>query len=90
MKHTLTDPTADEMREYLRDQFAGLLDDDEGERFVIEGAIYWFASHYHGGQASNLYSALSTSEFRPGPLCNGPESETAEADLYDALVSKFA
>lgn len=60
----------------------------ECDAFDVEGAMYWFACHWHGGQWSNLYSALSTSEFRPGPLCNGPESEL-EQDLYDLLERTF-
>ena len=61
----------------------------EADDFDIEGAIYWFANDYHGGQWSNLYSALSTSEFRPGPLANGPEPESMEADLYAELVATY-
>ncbi len=63
-----SDPTAEEMREYLVSQYGDYKDNDVD----IEGAIYWFASLYHGGQWSNLYSALSTSEYGPGPMEKAP------------------
>ncbi len=75
------DPTADEMRAFLTMQQCG--DYDE---FATEEAIYWFANDYHGGQASNLYSALSTGGFRPGPCANGPEDDY----LYEALEYEYA
>jgi len=60
------DPTHDEMTEFLTSQGC----DDTFDR---EEAIYWFAYSWHGGQWSNLYSALSMSKYSPGPCCNGPE-----------------
>jgi hypothetical protein len=62
---------------------------DETEEFDREEAIYWYAANYHGGQWSNLYSVLSTSEYRPGPLTNGPEPESMSADLYEHLEGYF-
>lgn len=47
-----------------------------GCRFDIEEAAYWLAVHYHSGGGSNLYVALSVSEFRPG---------CGEGDLPDDL-----
>jgi hypothetical protein len=51
-------------------------------RFDVEEAAYYLAAHWHGGQSSNLYSALSTSPFRPGPcdaeLPDDPEDEDCE------------
>lgn len=80
------DPTLEEMRAFIDAQpFA-----EERSEFDREAAIYWFAYGYHGGQTSNLYAALSQSDFEPGPLCNGPKPETIEADLYAALVQEFA
>lgn len=64
------DPTASEMREFLHGQF------DDLNIFDREEAIYWFAYAWHGGQGSNLYSALSTSDYSPGPICCGPEDAT--------------
>lgn len=80
------DPTKEEMVNFLRSKSGG--EDDE---FDIEAAIYWFASDFHGGQTSNLYSALSTSEFSPGPMSNDVthEGETASM-LYDELVAEYA
>ncbi len=80
----IQDPTKDEMTAFLQSQFGPDL-----EPFDLEGAIYWFANDYHGGQWSNLYSALSTSPFNPGPICRGPEKDTMEEMCYDALESKF-
>lgn len=61
---------------------------DRDDKFSIEGAIYWFASRWHGGQFSNLYSALSISPFRPGRSSNGPE-DGLEQMIYDFLVDHF-
>ncbi len=81
----IQDPTKQEMVSFLQSQFgSGLCD------FDLEGAIYWFANHYHGGQWSNLYSALSTSPFNPGPICRGPEKGTMEEMCYEALECEFA
>ncbi len=79
-----SDPTADEMRECLKEQ--GFTED-----WDVEPAIYWFANDYHGGQSSNLYSALSTSDYQPGRLMGdvGCEGEGAEA-AYERLVDQYA
>jgi hypothetical protein len=77
----MADPTRDVMLDVLRD----FGDVDE---FDVEEAIYWFASDYHGGQWTNLYSALSTSPYNPGPLRRGPEDTALE--LYLALEQRFA
>jgi len=59
--------------------------------FDIEAAIYWLASDYHGGQDSELYSILSTSEFKPGPTHSSVEDEGEIAkEIYDLLVQEFA
>ena len=71
----MQDPTREEIVEFLRKDLASMA--IEWEEFAIEEAIYWFAYRYHSGQDSNLYSILSTSEFIPGVLSNGP-SENAE------------
>lgn len=90
------DPTLEEMREHLKEQ--GLYNPDstdleEGEEALdgnCEAAIYYFASDYHGGQDSNLYSALSTSPYSPGP-CSSLDSEGELARMaYDELVDEFA
>jgi hypothetical protein len=79
------DPDRQEMVNYLRE---AALDADE---FDIEAAIYWYASDHHGGQASNLYSASSTSQFRPGPTHNKVQDEGGDAaDLYLLLVHEYS
>ena len=80
------DPTKEEMQEFLKSKYHS--EDD----FDVESAIYWFANDYHGGQSSNLYSALSTSEFRPGPMHRGIEDEESEMAtmMYKDLEDKYA
>ncbi len=85
----MQDPTLKEMRRHLGEAFAGLVDFDEAE-VDREAAIYWFAADYHGGQSSRLYEALCASQYRPGPMCNGPEKDSAEAMMYSELESEFA
>ncbi len=77
----MRDPTRQEMLDHL----AALPFAAERDEFDREEAIYWFSADYHGGQWSNLYSALSTSPYSPGPLRNGPE----ETDLYQELEAAF-
>jgi len=62
----------------------------EPHRMDIEAAIYWFANDYHSGQSSELYSILSTSNFKPGPTHRSvkDEGEIAE-DMYNELKKKF-
>lgn len=81
----MTDPTIDEMREYL----LGLYGVDADEEAEI--AIYWYAVGHHSGQASNLYSAACCSRFRPGPIAT-LESEgemSLVRMMYDDLVAQF-
>ncbi len=84
----MCDPTRESMERVLLElaQAFGLEDCE----FDVQEAIHWFASHYHAGQWSNLYSALSTSQFHPGPLANGPEPETTAELLYAELEERFA
>jgi hypothetical protein len=62
----------------------------EADEFDMEEAIYWFSNDYHGGQSSNLYSALSTSEYRPGRMSNGPEEGSMGEMIYGDLVDTFS
>ena len=68
----MKDPTRDELVEFFRDCYpritCGEPWDSDGASYDIEEAVYYVASHYHDGQGSNLYSALSMSPFTPGPL----------------------
>lgn len=59
----MRDPDHDEMSAFLKSQWDGDECADDAEV-----AIYWFANDWHGGQSTNLYSALSTSVFDPGPI----------------------
>jgi hypothetical protein len=76
------DPTANEMRTYLRQL------DSDADKFDVEGAIYWFSSDWHGGQASNLYSALSTSEYRPGACARWADTP-AMIEMVEALEAEY-
>jgi hypothetical protein len=80
----MQDPTHQEMFDFLAQQCAG----EEDIRFDIEEAIYWFASDYHGGQGSELYSVLSTSEFRPGMNARRPYPFAKH--LFNMLVAEYA
>jgi hypothetical protein len=79
------DPSRDEMIEHIQKVYGR-----EADEFDIEEAIYWFASDYHGGQGSNLYSALSTSEYRPGRMSSGPEEGSMGEMIYSDLVDTFS
>lgn len=83
------DPTKEEMVNYLGQQFQGM--GDESNEFDIEAAIYWFANGYHGGQNSNLYSVLSTSQYKPSPISSSIEDEESEiaSEMYNALVGQY-
>lgn len=72
------DPTLEELRTFID----ALPFAEERTEFDREEAIYWFAYSWHAGQESNLYSALSQSEFIPGPCTTGPE-ETARMIIED-------
>lgn len=81
----MQDLTRDDiMLALLRDPWA-----DEFDDFDFEEAIYWFANDWHGGQGSNLYSALSTSEFHPSPIASGVDPASPAGLLYDELVLEY-
>ena len=88
MATTIQDPTRAELIAFIEGVYPSVTCEGEphteaqhdecierccGCRFDIEEAAYWLAAHYHGGQASNLYAALSASEFRPGCASDLPE-----------------
>ena len=82
------DPSADEMRKFLKKEFSQQL--DETDDIDVESAIYWFANDYHGGQSSDLYSALSTSKFKPGPTHRSVKDEGEVASMmYDSLKREY-
>jgi hypothetical protein len=86
----MKDPTREDMLAFLQTEkliLTGSYIASEDD-FDIEEAIYWFSADYHGGQWSNLYSALSTSEFRPGMNARRPYAFAK--DLYNMLVDEYA
>jgi hypothetical protein len=85
---TTQDPTKEEMLKALETQFGGF----EGyDRFSAEAAMYWYAHDYHNGQWSNLYSVLSTSDYKPSPRISSVMDEDDEIAMamYDTLVETF-
>jgi len=95
----MNDPTRSELLTFLADAYPHITcgetvhpdidscPDGCGCRFDIEEAAYYIAAHCHGGQWSNLYSLLSTSEFRPGPFTSDLpdyEERSTASDLYRA------
>lgn len=80
-----------EMKNYLKTKNKGLMDVNSHDfDFSMEAAIYWFAYGYHSGQWSDLYSILSTSEYKPSILARNIQDEDEEVqNLYQDLVEKF-
>src|ERR1035437_2053738 len=85
LMENISDPTKEEMLQFLQQQF-GREEVFEGD---AEAAMYWFANFNHGGQFSNLYSVLSSSEYTPGRIANGPEKNSSEEMMYQSLESRF-
>lgn len=82
------DPTKEDMINVLSSEVGNF----EGmDKFSAEEAIYWYAYNNHGGQWSNLYSVLSTSEYKPSPLMRNIEDSDDEMSIgmYNTLVSNF-
>jgi hypothetical protein len=88
MGSAMKDPTREELEAFLR-QLAPPLEADE---FDVQEAIYWFANDWHGGQGSNLYSVLSTSEYSPGPCKSGlsEEDDGLSYYLYERLIDEYS
>lgn len=88
------DPTRAELLERIFATFSVSLEssysDYADNDFDVESALYWFANDYHAGQWSNLYSVLSTSEYKPSPLASGIASESELGqEIYQFLVDIF-
>ena len=82
----MLDPTRNEMIQFLA------LSNPAIDFNEFEVAMYWFAYDWHGGQSSNLYSALSTSPYNPGPLttyASECENNIIVAELIEALCIKY-
>ena len=82
----VVDPTAEMMREYLKEKQFSMYEFSE---FDIEGSIFWFATFHHSGMSSNLYSASSMSDYHPSPLADGPENGSLEMDAFLLLEDHF-
>jgi len=80
----MIDPTHDDMMAAL----AQPMREHGIDPIDAECAIYWFANDHHNGQGSNLYAALSTSEYRPGVMERGPGNSLAEY-CYEVLQLAF-
>lgn len=64
----------------------------ENECATLDALIvgtYWFLGDYHSGQGSIEYRVLSAigGIYKPGMTC-GPERDSSEEDVYDALEVK--
>jgi hypothetical protein len=86
-----TDPTRAEMLRELTRAYRWTREgqNDNGWKFDVEEAVYHFASQYHGGQWSNLYSALCASPYRPGPYDRGLEVGSTSFNMMLHLLNTF-
>lgn len=82
---SIQDPDKEEMLSYL----SRIYGNEEGFEYDAEEAMYWFANFNHGGQSSNLYSVLSTSDYSPGPISRGPEEGSGAEMMMQDLESEF-
>lgn len=74
------------MMNFLRQSYGN----EEGFEHDAEAAIYWFANDWHSGQTSELYSILSTSPFRPGPISTLDSEGEMVKMMYEDLEAKFS
>lgn len=82
-----SDPSWTELEDFAAEVAHGCgweFEDEHAERFAFHGAVYWLASKYHSGQASELYAALSRCEYQPGPLETA--ASFAEADFEGGML----
>ena len=83
------DPTRFDLLKTGAQYLAGWGLEKSSRLWAIEEAIYWFARQYHSGQWSNLYSVLSTSDFKPSILANEIEDEIAQ-EIFDHYERMFS
>ena len=82
----MNNPTKEELLESIPQIYK----DEEGFDTEVEVALYWFATHYHSGKFSHLYSILSTSEYTPGHGQMSIEGEGFLAEeIYHHFVERF-
>jgi len=97
--YKMTDPTRGELIAFIEAAYPvitcgetvceGDCPDGCGCRFEVEEAAYWAAVHCHGGQGSNLYTALCASPYSPGPSASDlpdDEERMTASDLYREAV----
>ena len=95
---TAGDPTRAELLAFLEREHRSVGDDTHtdaeseaddhdgcGCRFDIEEAAWNLAAHWHGGQSSNLYAALSSSEYDPG--CAGDLPDDLDDEDCERVIS---
>lgn len=84
----IVDPTIEELRAFLREHYARLLDE---ETLNTDGeiAIYYFAVHNHSGQWSNLYGAMCQSHYKPGPFSIIADKGDCVIDIYVDLFYHY-
>ena len=83
-----SDPT----REEILSVIPSIYKNEEGFADSFEIALYYFASLYHGGQSTNLYSILCNSPYSPGRLENFDscmENDSFVADNYYEIENRF-
>lgn len=82
-----------DMVDSINDHFSHNMDvNSQDFNFSREAAIYYFAESYHEGQGSDLYSILSTSDYKPGPMENFDswiDSDYVGSDIYDFLEQQY-
>lgn len=78
-----SDPTREEMLRFLLGIYG-----PEGKE-EAETAIYYFAMDNHTGQSSNLYSALSTSPYTPGPHSTKEKEGDGVVEMYKDLENEY-
>jgi hypothetical protein len=80
----MKDPNKQEMINFLKKESINF------NAFDAEAAIFWYAYDHHSGQWSNLYSVLSTSQYKPGPFINKIEqTDESTQIMYNLLVSNY-
>jgi len=72
------------LQQEISNQWDTADDDYKADLFTIASGLYWYCSDNHGGQSTNEYSVMSTSDYKPGPLENGPDEESTY--VYDQLT----
>lgn len=83
------DPTANEMAKFLLGRDVSITEEERNEYYNALIAIYWYANLNHGGQHTNLYSALSTSDYKPSRTGTMQSEGEEVADMYRRLCEAY-